>query len=132
MNNMSDVKRNMNVQNGAKNSQAPHPEHFVDKRLAQTEEHDAPEPLHPSDLQPVNKMGAANGSGFQTEAQREIRPVQGKDQQKRKLMEELLTLKQEVKHLRKAADTNEDSVERKTGDKPQDRDIVLKRFKEQI
>ena len=35
----------MGVHNGAKNSQAHHPEHFVDKRLAQTEEHDAAEPL---------------------------------------------------------------------------------------
>ena len=58
----------MNVQNGAKNSQVHHPQHFVDKRLAQTEEHDAPEPLHPSDLQPVNNIVTANGSGFQTEA----------------------------------------------------------------
>ena len=45
-------------------------------------------------------------------------------------MEELLTLKQEVKHLRKAADTNEDSVERKPSEKPQERDTVLKKFKE--
>ena len=55
---------NINVQNGAKNSQVHHPEHFVDKRLAQTEEHDAPEPLHPADLQPVKDMGVANGGGF--------------------------------------------------------------------
>ena len=48
-------------------------------------------------------------------------------------MEELLSLKQEVTQLRRAAELNEeDSSGNKTATTHQSRDLVLKRFKEQI
>ena len=120
---------------GAKTSNhATIQEHFVDKTVARTSHEN--QPLRPSDLNTYN-----------TEAQREMRPLQAREndpnaikqaqamESRRKLMEELLTLKQEVTQLRRAAELNESG---EPSSKPMNKDAsnansaILSKFKEQI
>ena len=107
--------------------------HFIDRTNARTSHEN--EPFRPSDL-----------NTYQTEAQREVRPLQAREndptaqkqaqamESRRKLMEELLSLKQEVTQLRKAAEQNEEEAgeQHKPATNSSTNNAILAKFKDQI